>query len=182
MLKRLAKEGLLERSPDGAVLLTDVGRRPAHEVLRRHRLVERLLTDVLGVPWYAAHDEAHRLEHSVSRLVEERLFEVLRFPEYCPHGHPICPFDSRKLRSLQEVGAGEEVAVAQISEIKEELLPYFDQVGLRPASIFKVIETTSFGPLTLETEIGTSSVSREVAAYLKVCDPDEADWIDRRSG
>ncbi len=182
MLKRLAKEGYVKRHPDGSVQLTPEGRPLAHQVLRRHRLVERLLTDMLGMPWHEAHREAHRIEHAISSRVEEHLFQSLGFPEYCPHGHPICPFDRRTLRRLDAVDPGEEFGIAQISEVKEELLAYFDQIGIRPGSIVKLLEKSPYeGPLTLATDAGTISLGLEVAGYVQVCDPAEADWISRRS-
>lgn len=183
MVKRLAREGYLERDKQGTITLTPLSRPLAHRVLRRHRLVERLLTDMLGMPWHEVHQEAHRVEHAVSSRVEEHLAQSLGFPEYCPHGHPICPVDRRSIRPLDSVEEGEEVAIAQISEIKEELLTFLDKVGVRPGAIIKILEVGPFGgPLTLETEVGTNSLGREVAALVQVCDPSEADWINRKAG
>jgi len=182
MLKRLAGEGYLERKKDGAIVLTAVGRPLAHRVLRRHRVVERLLTDILGMPWHEVHQEAHRLEHAVSARVEEHLMQALNFPEYCPHGHPICPVDPRSLRPLDGVETGGEVAIAQISEVKEELLAYFDQVGIRPGTVVKVLDISPLGgPLTLATDAGTVSIGREVAGYVQVCETSEADWMTKHS-
>jgi DtxR family Mn-dependent transcriptional regulator len=182
MLKRLAEEGYLKRHKDGSIRLTEYGRPLAHVVLRRHRLVERLLTDILGMPWHEVHGEAHRLEHAISSRVEEHLAAALGFPEYCPHGHPICPVDRRQLRPLTEVDPEEQVAVAQISEIKEELLTYLDKIGIRPGRVVKVIEVAPFsGPLVIEGEEGTVTLGREVATYVQVADPAQADWIQRRA-
>jgi len=181
MLKRLAADDYLKRGKDGTVHLTSAGRRLAHIVVRRHRIVERLLTDILGMPWHEVHGEAHRLEHTISNRVEERLMSTLGFPEYCPHGHPICPLDQRKLWPLDSVGSGDEVGIAQISEIKEDLLAYLDQIGIRPGTIVKIMEAPEFAPLTIQTDDGTHPVGREIAAYVQVCDPKEADWIHKRS-
>lgn len=182
MLKRLAEEGYLERDRDGSIHLTAHGRPLAHTMLRRHRLVERLLTDILGMPWHEVHGEAHRLEHAISPRVEEHLAAALGFPEYCPHGHPICPVDRRGLRRLDSVEPGDEVAVAQISEMKDELLAYLNKIGLRPGSIIKVIEMGPFGgPLTLSGDEGIVTLGREVAAYVQICEPSQADWIHRRA-
>ncbi|MGH9195735.1 MAG: metal-dependent transcriptional regulator [Acidimicrobiia bacterium] len=182
MLKRLIRDGYLQKEKDGSIELTPHGRPVAHRALRRHRLVERLLTDVLGMPWHQVHGEAHRMDHAISERVEEHLARSLGFPEYCPHGHPICPVDRRKLRPLDEVEAGAEVGIAQISETKEELLAYLDQSGIRPGSIVKVLEVAPYGgPLTLEGDAGATPLGREVAASIQTCEPDEASWIERRA-
>jgi DtxR family Mn-dependent transcriptional regulator len=182
MLKRLASEAYLTRDKRGSVSLTPDGRALAHKILRRHRLVERLLTDVLGMDWHQVHGEAHQIEHTISSTVEEHLFESLGFPEYCPHGHPICAVDLRTLRPLDTVAEGEEVAVSQISEIRDELHSYFDQIGIVPGTILKALEVAPFeGPLTVQGDAGPVAIGREVAAHIQVCPPDESDWINRRA-
>ena len=182
MLKRLAGESYLTRERDGSVQLTPEGRALAHKILRRHRLIERLLTDVLGMPWHQVHAEAHRIEHAVSSTVEEHLLKSLEFPEYCPHGHPICAVDRRSLRPLLSVGEGEEVGVTQISEIKDDLHPFLDQMGIVPGTMLKVLEIAPFeGPLSLAGDAGTVTLGREVAEFIQVCPPDEAEWITRKA-
>jgi DtxR family Mn-dependent transcriptional regulator len=182
MLKRLSGEGYLTREKDGTVRLTGDGRGLAHKILRRHRLIERLLTDVLGMPWHLVHEEAHRIEHAVSSRVEEHLLKSLGFPEYCPHGHPICAVDRRELRSLNTVQEGDQVAVSQISEIKDDLHGFLDQMGIVPGTILKVLEVAPFeGPLVLEGDAGPVTVGREVAEFIQVCPPDEAAWITRKA-
>jgi DtxR family Mn-dependent transcriptional regulator len=183
MLKRLAGEGYLERDREGTVTLTPQGRPLAHKVLRRHRLVERLLTDVLGMPWHQVHQEAHRLKHAISDRVEEHLATSLSFPEYCPHGAPAtCPVDRRDLRPLDAVEGGEEVGIGQISEIKVELLTYLDEMGIKPGVIIKILQVDPFGGLlTLQTDAGSVGLSREVGAHIQICPPDQADWINRRA-
>ena len=87
-LRELRSRGLLDGVSDGLVL-SDEGRRQAAAVIRRHRLSERLLTDVLGLPWDRVHDQAMRLEHSLTPEAEARLTSLLNDPETCPHGNPI---------------------------------------------------------------------------------------------
>jgi DtxR family Mn-dependent transcriptional regulator len=169
MLKRLGSEGYLAREKDGTILLTNEGRRLAHTILRRHRLVECLLVDKLGMAWYEVHGEAHKLEHAVSARVEEAMAKALDYPDYCPHGHPICPVDLRELRRLSELDAGEEGVVAQISEVKDEVLPYLDQIGIRPGIELKVKDVAPLeGPMTVETNDGATSLGRELAALIRV--------------
>lgn len=169
MLKRLAGEGYLVREKGGAIVLTPEGRRLAHTMLRRHRLVECLLVDKLGMAWFEVHAEAHRLEHEVSSRVEEALAKSLDYPDYCPHGHPICPIDLRELRRLTELEAGERGLVAQISEVKDDVLPYLDQMGIRPGVSLVVKDLAPMdGPVTIETEEGVASVGRELARIVRV--------------
>jgi DtxR family Mn-dependent transcriptional regulator len=169
MLKRLAGEGYLTREKGGAILLTPEGRRLAHTMLRRHRLIECLLVDKLGMAWHEVHGEAHKLEHAISARVEEALAKALDYPDYCPHGHPICPVDIRELRPLSELAAGEGGVVAQISELKEEVLPYLDQIGIRPGIVVSVKDIAPReGPLTVETEAGITPLGQELAARIRV--------------
>ena len=172
MLKRLAGEGYLIREKGGSILLTPDGRRLAHTILRRHRLVECLLVEKLGMAWHEVHGEAHRLEHAVSARVEEAMAKALDYPDYCPHGHPICPVDLRSLRRVSELDAGEGGEVAQISEIKEEVLPYLDSIGIRPGVHVSVKDIAPLeGPMTIETEEGPTSLGRELAALIRVLSP-----------
>ena len=169
MLKRLAGEGYLTKQTDGAILLTPEGRKLAHTILRRHRLVECLLVDKLGMAWHEVHAEAHRIEHAVSARVEEAMAKALDYPDYCPHGHPICPVDLRELRRLSDLDAGERGSVAQISEVKDEVLPYLDQMGIRPGVEVSVKDIAPMeGPMTIETDEGIASLGRELAALIRV--------------
>lgn len=169
MLTRLQGEGYLVRQKGGAILLTPEGRRLAHTILRRHRLVECLLVDKLQMGWYEVHGEAHRLEHAISARVEEALAKSLDYPDYCPHGHPICPIDLRVLRRLVELEPGERGIVAQISELKESVLPYLDQMGVRPGVEIAVKDVAPLeGPISVETPGGVASLGRELANLVRV--------------
>ncbi|MGI8407028.1 MAG: metal-dependent transcriptional regulator, partial [Actinomycetota bacterium] len=169
MLKRLAGEGYLSREKGGTILLTPEGRRLAHTMLRRHRLVECLLVDKLGMGWFEVHAEAHKIEHAISARVEEALAKALDYPDYCPHGHPICPIDLRQLKRLTELEAGERGEVAQISELKEEVLPYLDSIGVRPGAVLTIKDIAPMeGPITVETEGEPASIGREIANLVRV--------------
>jgi Mn-dependent DtxR family transcriptional regulator len=172
MLKRLGGEGYLTREKGGAILLTPEGRRLAHTMLRRHRLVECLLVQKLGMSWFEVHGEAHKIEHAISPRVEEAMAKALDYPDYCPHGHPICPIDLRQLRRLSELEPGESGVVMQISEVQEEVLPYLDQLGVRPGAEVGVKDAAPLeGPLTVETSEGPTSLGRELANLVRVGDP-----------
>ena len=95
--------------------------------------------------------------------------QALDYPDYCPHGHPICPVDLRELTRLTEVEPGAGGIVAQISEVKEDVLPYLDQIGLRPGVELKVKDIAPReGPMTVETDEGIASLGRELAAVVKI--------------
>lgn len=175
MLKRLASEGYLVREKGGTILLTPEGRRLAHTMLRRHRLVECLLVDKLGMEWFEVHGEAHKIEHAISSRVEEALAKALDYPDYCPHGHPICPVDLRQMRRLSELEVGEGGIVAQISELKEDVLPYLDNNGVRPGVTVLVKDIAPMdGPISIETPTGVASLGRELASLIRVSsDPSE---------
>jgi DtxR family Mn-dependent transcriptional regulator len=175
MLKRLASEGYLRREKTGAIVLTPEGRRLAHTMLRRHRLIECLLVKQLGMAWYEVHSEAHRLEHALSARVEEAMAKALDYPDYCPHGHPICPVDLRALRRLTELEPGETGMVAQISELKEDVLPYLDTIGIRPGVTVSIKDLAPLeGPMTIETDVGPTSLGRELAGLVRVSAAGEA--------
>ncbi len=169
MLKRLASEGYLTREKGGTILLTPEGRRLAHTMLRRHRLVECLLVNRLQMAWHEVHGEAHKLEHAISARVEEAMAKALDYPDYCPHGHPICPVDLREMRRLVELDAGEMGIVAQVSELKEGVLPYLDQIGIRPGVRIAIKDVAPMeGPMTVETEEGVASLGKELANLVRV--------------
>jgi DtxR family Mn-dependent transcriptional regulator len=178
MLKRLSSEGYLTRERGGTILLTPEGRRLAHTMLRRHRLVECLLTEVLGMEWHEVHGEAHKIEHAVSARVEEAMAKALDYPDYCPHGHPICPVDLRRTRRLSELSPGEAGVVAQISELNEDVLPYLDGLGIRPYARVTIKDMAPLqGPLTIETDAGVASLGRELANVVRVTEADDEESV-----
>src|SRR5437868_9003064 len=89
MIGRLERDGYVERRSDKSLAFTANGREHAQAIVRRHRLIERFLTDVLGVPWDEVHEEAERLEHAMSPVLEERMLAAIGDAHTCPHGHPI---------------------------------------------------------------------------------------------
>jgi DtxR family Mn-dependent transcriptional regulator len=141
MLDRLIDEGYVTR--EGRRLdLTESGRRLAEGVVRKHRLAERLLVDVIGLEWHKVHREAGRWEHVISDDVEARLVELLGDPATCPHGNPIpgshSPSPSVPTRPLAEVGAGERVRLLRISEEVElnlGSLTLLGQSGFIPGAV-----------------------------------------------
>jgi len=143
-LHRMARDGLVAVNPRREVELTEAGFAHAETMVRRHRLAERLLIDILGLDWADVHEEAHRFEHAISPRVEERILAVLGSPTTCPHGSPIpgtgavTPADAVL---LDQAGFGDHVIIERISEDAErdrELLAYFQRFGLLPGREFDV--------------------------------------------
>jgi DtxR family transcriptional regulator, Mn-dependent transcriptional regulator len=174
MAKRLAQMGLVERVPYRGLALTTEGRRVALELLRHHRLIERYLSDTLGLPLDAVHDEADRLEHALSEELEARIDERLGFPTHDPHGDPIPDRDLQlappaERRSIVELDPGEQATVAAVPDRDAGLLRYLAELGLVPRSVVTAVSAAPFGgPVTLETSSGRHAISRELAAQIAV--------------
>jgi len=152
-LHRMARDGLVAVNEHKEVLLTEEGHRRAETMVRRHRLAERLLVDVLGLDWADAHEEAHRFEHAISPRVEARILAVLGSPTTCPHGSPIpgtgatLATDAFRLDSAVE---GQRLVIERISEEAEgdrDLLNYFQRSGLLPGREFEVAGVESSNAL-----------------------------------
>ncbi len=149
-LRRMARDGLVKVDGGKQVHLTAEGDRKAAAIVRRHRIMERWLTDTLGLDWVAADEEAARLEHAVSQVVEERLYAALGRPQACPHGNPI-PGHSETVRGevrLSAMAPGEAV-VTRISEVAEReapaLLHYLHERRLVPGARLDVVEIDGVG-------------------------------------
>ena len=153
MVKRLEKEGLVT-SDDHVILLTEDGRELATSVVRRHRLAERFLTDVLGLSWTEAHHEAGKWEHVISPAVESALDRLLGQPPTCPHGNPIPGSSYREpdTRQLADIGVGESFTVSRIPEeleFAEGLLEFLEVSSLMPGERGAVTASAD-GAVTVE--------------------------------
>src|SRR6266480_5317465 len=107
-------------------------------VVRRHRLIERFLTDVLGIPWDEVHEEAERLEHAMSPVLEERMLAAIGDAKTCPHGHPLVAGERERGALLADVEPGAKVTVLRFENEAEELLHYLKESGLHPGLEGKV--------------------------------------------
>jgi DtxR family Mn-dependent transcriptional regulator len=173
MLKKLVNDGYAEHEVRGDIKLTRKGLEVAVGVVRRNRLAERLLTDVLGMPWDEVYAEACILEHAITPRVEERLVAALGDPQTCPHGHPIPPTDlTEPVRigaPLAQVDEGAEVTVAGVSEQVPEMLRYLGQVGIRPGVALRIVQKAPLGgPVTIEIEGDRHAISLELARTVMV--------------
>lgn len=157
MLKRLEASDLVDRAPDHQVELTEHGRRHALSVVRRHRLLEMFLVEVLEVPWDEVHEEAEVLEHALSARLEERIDALLGRPTRDPHGDPIPPRSGQHVEDwaspLAAAPAGSSFLVERVSDRDSAALRHLASLGVRPGSVLQVIEWSPFGgPLWIEID------------------------------
>jgi DtxR family transcriptional regulator, Mn-dependent transcriptional regulator len=174
-LRRLESQGYLRVERRKEIHLTAKGKKVAEGILRRHFLTERLLTDVLGMDWVKAHQEAHRLEHAISVDVEERLAKLLRHPSTCPHGNLIPGQGSSshpKGVPLDRMVAGKEVVLERITEGGERdarLLGFMQDHHLFPGSKIEILEVApSLGIMSLRVEKDEFALGIEAAKKLRV--------------
>lgn len=155
MIKRLESEGLI--TTDGAIRLTPAGQGLAQRVVRRHRLAERFLTDLLGMSWAEAHHEAGRWEHVISDGVEAALDRVLGNPTTCPHGNPIpgSSYLAPAMIPLAEVAVGNAFTITRIPEELEftpGLLDFLEESNILPGHAGVLSSTSPDGTITIEIE------------------------------
>jgi DtxR family Mn-dependent transcriptional regulator len=132
MVGRLERDGYITRAGDKTIQFTESGREHAEGIVRRHRLIERFLTDVLGIPWDEVHEEAERLEHAMSPVLEERMLAAIGDAKTCPHGHPITPGTRIEGVPLADVEPGASVRVLRFENEAEDLLHELRRAGLEP--------------------------------------------------
>ncbi|MFL5819864.1 MAG: metal-dependent transcriptional regulator [Solirubrobacteraceae bacterium] len=132
MIGRLERDGYVTRDSDRAIHFTGDGRRHAEEIVSRHRLIERFLTDVVGVPWDDVHEEAEHLEHAMSPRFEAYVRSSVGDARTCPHGHPIVPGQRIQGVPLADVQAGASITVLRFENEAEDLLHYLKASGLEP--------------------------------------------------
>jgi DtxR family Mn-dependent transcriptional regulator len=171
-VKRLADRGLADHTPYRGVELTTAGRRTAVAVIRRHRIVERFLADMLGYAWNEADRLAPSFEHELPQEVEDRMFVALDRPSTCPHGFPIpAPevVDIPELPPLYQLEPGDVAVVAVPGSTDPEVVAFLDTLGLRPGVEVEVREKHPFdGPLVLRVGGQERTVSEKVASQIYV--------------
>jgi DtxR family transcriptional regulator, Mn-dependent transcriptional regulator len=172
-LRRMTRDGMVRLNSRKEIELTDRGEQAAAAIVRRHRIVERWLTDALGMDWVIADEEAARLEHAVSDVVERRLFEALGQPTSCPHGNPIPGHSALRPGEgrLSALGEGESAVISRISEVAEReapaLLRYLLERRLVPGARVDVLEVDSVGrTLRIRTADREVTLSHETASKV----------------
>lgn len=172
-LRSLLDRSLLETNPDGTLALTVAGRQHALALLRRHRLTERLFTDVLGLDWARAHEEADRIEHAVSPDVEQQLGSQLGEPATCPHGNPIPRASGDLARPalspLADCVPGKRVTIARIALETPAALRHLATLGLLPDVEIEIENKAPLdGPLMVRVGRAHYALGRDLAARIWV--------------
>ena len=178
-IQRLSRDGYVKVGPGKELQLTSKGRQIAEVMARRHRLVERWLTDTLGLDWTLAHEEAHRLEHSISPRVEDRLAKMLGMPSTCPHGNPIPGMSTPRHVEPFPLAAAQEGAIVVVERITEEaeadkkLLEHLWKNNVRPGRRLKIVEVAPWaGTITAHGDGQTITLGLSAATKIWVYVPE----------
>ncbi|MBG6085239.1 metal-dependent transcriptional regulator [Zhihengliuella flava] len=183
---RMERDGLLVVSSDRHLELTDAGRQLATEVMRKHRLAERLLADVIGLDWEYVHDEACRWEHVMSERVERRLYDLLGRPDESPYGNPIPGLDALGGPAGSDFGHGVQnlddavaagltgpvrvLRLAETIQVDPVLLGQLNEGGIRPGAVVTLESATDYVVVRVEGVDGALELPTEVSAHVFVED------------
>ncbi|HZO37386.1 MAG TPA: metal-dependent transcriptional regulator [Solirubrobacteraceae bacterium] len=191
MVRRLVTDGYIVRGADKVITFTDSGREHAETIVRRHRLIERFLTDVLGIPWNEVHEEAERMEHAMSPVIEERMLVAIGNATTCPHGHPIQVGERIEGAPLSDAEVGASVKILRFENEAEDLLHELKaqqfEPGLEGTVVESdddvVIETTDGRRLHLASPLAeTVSVLADPSPPLRVAIPEQLVLAKERYG
>jgi DtxR family transcriptional regulator, Mn-dependent transcriptional regulator len=167
MIGRLESDGYVTRDEDKSLAFTDSGQEHAAGIVRRHRLIERFLTDVFDIPWDQVHEEAERLEHWMSPMVEERMIKAIGDATTCPHGHPIFEGQREQGVPLADVEEGASVRVLRFENEAEDLLHYLKDSGLQPG-LEGTLARSGDDEVVLAVDGDELAVTRSVAETVSV--------------
>ena len=173
-LRRMTRDGMVRLNAHKEIELTARGDEAAAAIVRRHRIMERWLTDVLGLDWVTADAEAERLEHAVSQVVEETLYRSLGRPTTCPHGNPIPGHSTMRANELRlsALRPGDTGTITRISEVAQReappLLKYLHDRGLHPGTRITVEEVDEVGRTIQLRAAHRLTLSTETASKLSV--------------
>jgi DtxR family transcriptional regulator, Mn-dependent transcriptional regulator len=172
-LRRLRRDGFVEVKADGVVRLTVEGREVAYRTALRHHLIERMLSEMFGMPWYEVHDEAERLEHAVSPAFEALLMKKLGERGTCPHGNAVLPETPEKrlrrgMRPLSDAAEGTPWQVTSLYERDPKLLRFLHQTGIEPGGTVKVVRRNYDQTVAIETPMGEFTIGPAAAEKVYV--------------
>jgi DtxR family transcriptional regulator, iron-dependent repressor len=167
MIGRLEGDGYVTRAEDKSLSFTGSGREHASQIVRRHRLIERFLTDVFDIPWDQVHEEAERLEHWMSPVVEERMLRAIGDAKTCPHGHPIFEGAREQGVPLADVEQGANVRVLRFENEAEDLLHYLKDTGLHPG-LEGTLDSSNDEQIVIDSDGTSHAITRSVAETVSV--------------
>jgi DtxR family transcriptional regulator, Mn-dependent transcriptional regulator len=167
MIGRLENDGYVTRGADKRLEFTENGSEHAAQIVRRHRLIERFLTDVFDIPWDQVHEEAERLEHWMSPVVEERMLKAIGDAKTCPHGHPIFEGERETGVPLADVEEGASVRILRFENEAEDLLHYLKDTGLHPG-LEGTLARSADDEILVEASSSRHSITRSVAETVSV--------------
>jgi DtxR family transcriptional regulator, iron-dependent repressor len=167
MIGRLEADGYVTRADDKSLSFTDTGKEHAAHIVRRHRLIERFLTDVFDIPWDQVHEEAERLEHWMSPMVEERMLSAIGDAKTCPHGHPIFEGERDQGVPLADVEEDASVKILRFENEAEDVLHYLMEAGLHPG-LEATVSGSDDDEVILDTDGSELTVTRSVAETVSV--------------
>jgi DtxR family Mn-dependent transcriptional regulator len=173
-VRRMTRDAIVRLNARKEIELTARGQAAAEAIVRRHRIVERWMTDLLGLDWVTADLEAERLEHAISAVVEEKLYRALGRPRTCPHGNPIPGYSTMRPNELRlsALRPGEPATITRISEVAQReappLLEYLHERGLHPGTRIRVEEVDEVGRTMKLRAARVLTLSYETASKLSV--------------
>jgi DtxR family transcriptional regulator, iron-dependent repressor len=167
MIGRLEDDGYVTRAEDKSLSFTRSGREHASQIVRRHRLIERFLTDVFDIPWDQVHEEAEKLEHWMSPVVEERMLKAIGDAKTCPHGHPIFEGAREQGVPLADVEEGATVRVLRFENEAEDLLHYLKDTGLHPG-LEGTLSQSGDEEIVIDASGRDHAITRSVAETVSV--------------
>lgn len=173
-IRRLTAAGMVETGSDREILLTEHGRDVAEDAVRRHRMAERFLVDVLKMPWHLVHQEAEKLQEALTGALQEHVASLLDGPGTCPHGNPIPGTGAvfrTDLTQLRDFKAGDSVVLQRLLEdveLQTQTMKYFEDHGLMPGSTITILAVGPDGTMTLEVDGVQSALGAELTDNLWV--------------
>jgi DtxR family Mn-dependent transcriptional regulator len=167
MVSRLEADGYVHRLPDKSWEFTEHGKTHAEQIVRRHRLIERFLTDVLDIPWDDVHEQAELMEHAMSPLMEEKMLQAIGDAKTCPHGHPIDPANRIPGVPLADCEVGAKITVLRFENEAEDLLHYLKSVEIEPGQKGEIVSSDE-DEVTYRSADGEHTLTRSVGETVSV--------------
>ncbi|HZU39988.1 MAG TPA: metal-dependent transcriptional regulator [Solirubrobacteraceae bacterium] len=167
MLGRLERDGYIVRNAERTIAFTDSGRDHAERIVSRHRMIERFLTDVVGVPWHEVHEEAEHLEHAMTPRFEAYVRSAVGDARTCPHGHPIRVGERIDGVPLADCEPGAQITILRLENEAEDLLHYLKEAGIEPGMRGELVANDG-EHVSIESEGATSTVTSSVAETVSV--------------